>query len=881
MKQQSSFTGQTRQRRTRASVRLADFVSRTLITFGGIGTIVAVTTVCLFLAIVVLPLFLPAQTSLHSSHRDQSLGEGATVRLAVDEYRTLTYTTAADGTVTVLRTDSGEVLEQIPLFEGRAPCAWSFSGADETGVAGFADGSVQAFSMSFQTSFLRDDLVPDEYYELAEGDIVTHENGTVERTPEGQFRFQRLRVEMLGEPQQIGAGPIRVLTHASGEEALRLVALTKAEAGADALLLLEAEQSENLFTGDAVFEYGQPRPMPFQPRASDPSFLRITGMGDHVFSIWADGSLYRYRTSDPRNPVFAEQLDLLEDPSRTVTAVEFLLGKTTLLVGDSAGGLNGWFTATVDGAESADGFELLHAKTLRRGDGSVGQVTSIRPGTRRRMFAAGFAEGGIGVYYVTSADKMTWTQAPVQAPVQAVTITPKEDGILAILGEEFYHWDFEPGYPEASVSSLFAPVWYEGYPDKTFMWQSSAATDEFEPKLSLIPLVYGTLKATVYSMLFGVPLALLAAIYTSEFLDPRWKQFIKPSIEMMASLPSVVLGFLAALVFAPYIERYLPATLACFFTIPLAFLIGALAWQLLPKLFTLRWTGHRIIFIVPFLPIGLLLALWAGPLMERLLFGANLRLWLNGLHGDTPTGSPLGGWVVLLLPICAFGIAIVMSLHVNPVIRRHTQQLTRRGVALTDVFKFAIAGVATILAAVIIGYLLSGIGLDLRKPMPVLGSIMDTYDQRNALVVGFVMAFAIIPIIYTIADDALSTVPEHLRAASLGTGATPWQTAVRIIIPTAMSGLFSAMMIGLGRAVGETMIVLMAAGNTPTMTANPFEGFRTLSANIAVEMPEAPQGETHYRTLFLAALALFAMTFVVNTVAEAVRLRFRKRAYQL
>jgi phosphate transport system permease protein len=160
-------------------------------------------------------------------------------------------------------------------------------------------------------------------------------------------------------------------------------------------------------------------------------------------------------------------------------------------------------------------------------------------------------------------------------------------------------------------------------------------------------------------------------------------------------------------------------------------------------------------------------------------------------------------------------------------------------------------------------------------------SPIDIYVQRNALIVGFVMGFAVIPIIYTIAEDALSAVPQHLRSASLGSGATPWQTAVKIIIPTAMSGLFSALMIGLGRAVGETMIVLMALGNTPIMDWNLFNGARTLSANIAVEMPEAVRNSTHYRTLFLAALVLFAMTFVVNTIAELVRLRFRKRAYQL
>ena len=120
--------------------------------------------------------------------------------------------------------------------------------------------------------------------------------------------------------------------------------------------------------------------------------------------------------------------------------------------------------------------------------------------------------------------------------------------------------------------------------------------------------------------------------------------------------------------------------------------------------------------------------------------------------------------------------------------------------------------------------------------------LLGTYVPRNALVVGFVMGFAIIPLIYTIADDALSTVPGHLRSASLGAGATPWQTAIRVIIPTAMSGLFSAVMIGLGRTVGETMIVLMAAGNTPILDWNIFNGFQTLSASIATELPEAVQG---------------------------------------
>ncbi len=163
----------------------------------------------------------------------------------------------------------------------------------------------------------------------------------------------------------------------------------------------------------------------------------------------------------------------------------------------------------------------------------------------------------------------------------------------------------------------------------------------------------------------------------------------------------------------------------------------------------------------------------------------------------------------------------------------------------------------------------------------LLGVTGLNYDQRNAVVVGLAMGFAVIPIIFSIAEDAFSNVPREMVSGSLALGANRWQTVTRVVLPTASPGIFSAIMIGFGRAVGETMIVLMATGNTPIMDWNPFNGFRTLSANIAVEIPEAPQGGTLYRTLFLAALILFVFTFLTNTVAEVVRQRLRRRYAQL
>jgi len=151
------------------------------------------------------------------------------------------------------------------------------------------------------------------------------------------------------------------------------------------------------------------------------------------------------------------------------------------------------------------------------------------------------------------------------------------------------------------------------------------------------------------------------------------------------------------------------------------------------------------------------------------------------------------------------------------------------------------------------------------------------FDQRNSIVVGLALGFAVIPVIFTIAEDACSAVPGSLVSASRALGATRWQTAVKLVVPAASPGLFAGVMLGLGRAVGETMIVLMAAGNTPILDLSPFNGMRTMSAAIAVEIPEAPVGGTLFRVLFLTGALLFVFTFIVTTAADVVGGYLRKK----
>ena len=847
-------------------VRVSDIVARAMISVGGIGTIVAVSTVFLYLLWVVWPIFQPPKVDRAEQAPLPAVRQ--VLRMGLDEYRVLGWALSPEGTLTAFHLGDGRQIETQPLAGTGKPTAWAFSIDRGEVLMGFADGKVQLAHVGFTARLIDAADVPAEHRNLQPGDQRPVEGGVLVRLAEA-FRLHRLQVA-LDEPLTIAPGRrIELLDRVQRPSGPILAALSDD----NKLHIRSVRKQENMLTGETMYRLSGGQ-MDLSPHLQPgrPMRLLLSSTGDCVFAAWSTGRLLRFDTREMTAPRLVEQVDLLGDDEQVkLTALEPLLGRGTLLAGDSAGRLRAWFRTRVENLdEGGDGWALVCGHDLPAAPAAVAAIASS---TRSRLAAAGYADGSVRLFHVTSEHMLVNVRAANAGhAIGTVAVAPKDDAVLAMAGGSLFSWGVDVGYPEASMASLFTPVWYEGEPKPVHVWQSSSGDDAFEPKLGMWPLIFGTVKATFYSLIFGVPLALLAAIYTSEFLHPRLRSRIKPTIELMASLPSVVLGFLAALVLAPFVEGIVPAVLTGIFSVPLAILLGAHLWQILPGGFTRRVSQYRLLFILPTLPLGALLAWWAGPVLERWFFLGDIKQWLAGNKG-----SSVGGWLILLLPLSGAAVALVNSVLVGPWTRRLGAGLDRSGLAVIEMGRFLFSVVATIALALLLSSILSGLGWDLRGGDSILGP----YIQRNALVVGFIMGFAIIPIIYTIAEDALSIVPEHLRAASLGAGATPWQTAVRIIIPAAMSGLFSAIMVGLGRAVGETMIVLMAAGGTPVMEWNIFNGFRTLSANIAIEMPEAAKESTHYRTLFLAALVLFVMTFLVNTLAEAVRLRFRKKAYQL
>ncbi|MEM8884693.1 MAG: ABC transporter permease subunit [Planctomycetota bacterium] len=862
---EKSITGYRRQRKTPKSVARAERTARWFIYAGGFGTIVAVVLIFGFLIAVVAPLFAGAEAGekrkIAATRSDELIGTGC------DEYRSITWTLHESGRLSLVAFRTGEAMTSRDLLGGKRPTAWNRTPEGARWIFGFEDGTVRVLEIKFKVRFLEVPDMPENFRDLEVGEQRAFDGGIVEKTPKNQFRVVRFEPKIEDEAK-VADGRIRAVDLSFPPSGVAMAIL----ADGPELSVATLSKRLNMLTGeDEVVARKRPLPYEAPTGRSFPRYVSLSGSANELYLLWEDGYAIRYDSrsqADDGNPVpddrrQAEKLKLIGDGS-TVTAFSMHNGKSTLMVGDSAGLVHLWSPSRPDSPTSVDGIEMVKLRTL---EGPRSPVTAMASSGRSRLALMGYENGAVHAFQTTRGTDLMELPTDQTAPIRALAYAPKEDAILSASGAQVSAWEFDPRFHDVSLTTVFLKVHYERQAEPQHKWQSTGG-DDAEPKIGLYPLIFGTLKATFYSMLISIPIALLAAIYTSEFMKPRVRAPVKSIVEMMASLPSVVLGFLAALVVAPFVASVLPATLASLLTIPFAFVLGARLWQLLPAERALRWDGwQKFVLMGVALPVGILLARWVAPAFEAIFFQGDIKKWLNAGPG---ADGAWGGWMFLLLPLSVFALVMLWGRYGTPWLRGKSFEWTRAQCAQFDVLRLLGLVVASFAVAGVLGYFASFFG-DPRS------DFMGQYSPRNALIVGFAMGFAIVPIIYTLAEDALSGVPSQLREGSLGAGATPWQTAVRIIIPTATSGIFSAIMVGLGRAVGETMIVLMAAGNTPIMSMDMFNGFRALSANIATELPEAPKGEGHYRVLFLSAFVLFAMTFVINTAAEFVRRRFRAR----
>jgi len=869
MTERPTFTGRRRPTQTRVGVLFGDHIARLLITFGGLGTIVAVLLVGVFLLGVAIPLFRSATISF-----DHLIQPPPAARLSLaagsDESGTLAWFCNTQR-VDVVELTTGRLL----LSRTVADCGLEGATAIQAlpigleAVAGYGDGTIRSGRLGLESTFAPAAELPAATATLAAGETASIDGQIYLRNSNGTTTLVRLIAEFDQHQSQALDQPIVDVDLAmlSGGPCLAAV-------DASGRIRVEKLSSRRNLLTDEVVTTADGSTIAPQKELPQRQFLQISGLGDQLFVFGRRGHFERYVIREVGRPAALEQGELLAEAA-TVTAVTRLFGGSAFVVGDDGGTAHLLFTTRAEGA-AEDGLATVIAKTFSppASDRGAGGITAIVASPRSRLFGVGRANGSIQLLQATnqatvlSIDGGGTDGSPT--PAEQLIIAPRENRLLAATATGLNVWSMNTGYPEVSLRALFGQLWYENYPRRVYAWETTGH-ESFEPKLSLVPLIFGTIKATLYSMLFATPIALLAAIYASQFMHARWKARIKPTIEMMASLPSVVLGFVAGLIFAPLIERGVMVFLACFFTVPLALLLGAHLWQLWPSSWRSRVAGWRfLVVLLGALPVGLLAGWLTAAPVESFFFGGDLFAWLNGRGG-----SGWGGWMLAMIPLAGTLAAFLVGRFVGPWLRIRSIGWSHRQTAVVSLLTCLLGIGATLLIAAGAAMFFDALRLDTR------GGLLGTYVQRNAIVVAIGMSFAIIPLVFTIADDALASVPDHLRSASLGAGATPWQTTVRVIVPAATSGLFSAVMIGLGRAVGETMIVLMAAGNTPLMGWNIFNGFQTLSAAIATELPEAARGSAHYRVLFLAAVLLFAMTFAVNTIAELVRQRFRRRSHEL
>jgi phosphate transport system permease protein len=729
--------------------RRNDRIAELLIRIGGILVIVSVVWILVMISRVALPLFYPASAKIAATVKlPAAIPPGKVLAVGSEEKQQGAFILDESGTFHFLKVADGSLSASIkaPVIPAGAVHVVS---AEYVGKSSYNllwdNGAITSVSVTLASA-------KDANGTVALTHAVTQQNDLSFAASSGIVQSFARSIE--------GKGAVRI-DRLAGDR-LRVTHQ-----------LTEKDLLDNEKRSDSSTEISDPLPGRI-------SVVAVDKQGHYLYAGTDNGMLLRWDISEPGQTRLLDNVHASED-RQAITSLALVLGDVSVAVGDAKGGLSTWFPVKTPGSSEDRRLSRIH--TLRP---NGGPLAAIIPSPRDKTIFT-LAASEIHADHMTSERNLLTLKS--MASISLAALSPKGNTLCALdSAHALTLWKLHIPHPDVSFGTLFGKVWYEGYDKPEFAWQSSSASDEYEPKMSLVPLVFGTIKATMFAMLFAVPLALLAALYTSQFMSPKLKGRVKPVVEIMAAIPSVVIGFLAGLWLAPLIDKSVLTVFLSVVIVPLMLLVTIFFWKRIKTASPLQRVtrGHEFIAMIPVVLLGIYCAYLLGGIAEVSLFAGDFKQWLYS------------------------------SLGVR-------------------------------------------------------------YDQRNSIIIAIALGFAVIPIIFTIAEDAISNVPRNLTAASLALGASRWQTAWRVVLPSALPGVFSAVMIGFGRGIGETMIVLMATGNTPIMSWSLFNGLRSLSANIAVEIPEAPFNSSLYRVLFLSAVLLFIFTFIINTVAEALQQRFRKK----
>ncbi|MDY0135609.1 MAG: ABC transporter permease subunit [Thiomicrospira sp.] len=727
--------------------RLSDHTAKYSISVGGVSIIFAVFLIMFFLLYVVLPLFIPATMEKRGAIPVPGGIETTTLHYAVDDYKEVAVRLTDSGRVIGFNTDSQQVLldQTIPLNGATITSFTLINEARNQFAYGLSDGRVLIGSIGFSISYPNNVRTVTPSIDWPYGD---------QGKPLIQGSIDRLAV-------RDSASRMMIVVQSDEDDLLTIRTFNKSSSFLTETVELELDSQAQMQT------------------AFDAEWLLLGGRMRDLVLVSDKGQAEYYNIANIHAPELLQKVRLVP-AAEAITDATFLTGNYSMMFATDKGRVLQWFPVR----DENNDFALHEIRQFQR---HTQPIHAIGVEDARKGFAVGDANGQFDLFYSTSQRHLGGERVS-EAAIKMIRMTPREDGaLIETASGELISYDIDNPHPEVSLSSLWSKVWYEGYSEPTYTWQSSSGTDDFESKFSLTPLTFGTIKAALYSMLFAVPIAIFAAIYTAFFMDKQTRQWIKPSVELIEALPTVILGFLAGLWLAPYMEANLPGFFAIILVVPLGIIGFGLLWSKLPERVRISVpVGRRAVLMIPVIIFLGWLSLSLSTPIEQAFFEGDMRHWL------------------------------------------------------TD-----------------------SAGID--------------FDQRNAMVIGFAMGFALIPTIFSVAEDAIYSVPAYLVNGSYALGASGWQTLTGVVLPTASPGIFSAIMLGFGRGVGETMIVLMASGNTPIMDVNLFEGMRTLSANLAVEMGETEVDSSHYRVLFLAGLVLFIFTFFFNTLAEVVRQKMRRK----